>query len=446
VVFILATTNPSKVLPTVRSRTQHFAFRLLDDAVIDALIDDVASAVGASLDESAKAYVRNRGGGSARDTLSFLEQVLALGGVPSDGGQGAAALAEAIEARDLARAVDVVSKAFAAGVEAGELLADTVGWLADRFVELARQGARGAELARYSRPLEALGRLGASLRDALDPNVVVLAGIAEAIAPDERLAVLEREVRSLAERLAALEPGAPVVGVPAAGAAGTLSAALTETAEEPRLRVTPVGSPSPSTQARVPPSEPSALARIRRGRSGAGTGPQRTVSVADEPARGEPPAEAPRAAAEPEVVVPPLGVEERRRRLQADWYDQVIERAPRDLRALLEHVRVGVRDGAIVLLCDQRPVGERLAPRLGEVSALLDTALLDGPLTLVVESAPAETAPTPSLASDRSEEPDGEDVAEDVAEEAAAAPAVDLSEPVIETNLRSVFGEVRRLR
>jgi len=446
VVFILATTNPSKVLPTVRSRTQHFAFRLLDDAVIDALIDDVACAVGSSLDEEAKAYVRRRGGGSARDTLSVLEQVLALGGVPSDGGQGAAALAEAIEARDLARAVDVVSEAFAAGVEASELLADTVGRLADRFVELARQGARGAELARYSRPLEALGRLGASLRDALDPSVVVLAGIAEAIAPDERIAALEREVRSLAERLAALERGALVVGVPTAGAAGTLSAALTETAEEPRVRAAPVGSPTPSTEARVPPPEPSALARIRRGRSGAGAGPQRTVSVADEPARGEPPAEAPRAAAEPEVAVPALGVEERRRRLQADWYDRVIERAPRDLRALLEQVRVGVRDGAIVLLCDQRPVGERLAPRLGEVSALLDTALLDGPLTLVVESAPAETAPTPSPASDRSEELDGEDIAEDVAEEAAAAPAVDLSEPVIETNLRSVFGEVRRLR
>jgi hypothetical protein len=59
-----------------------------------------------------------------------------------------------------------------------------------------------------------------------------------------------------------------------------------------------------------------------------------------------------------------------------------------------------------------------------------------------VESARAKTVPKPSPASDRFEELDGEDVAEDV----AAAPAVDLSESVIETNLRSVFKEVRHLR
>jgi len=54
--------------------------------------------------------------------------------------------------------------------------------------------------------------------------------------------------------------------------------------------------------------------------------------------------------------------------------------------------------------------------------------------------------PKPSPASDRFEDLDGEDVAEDVAEDVVAAPAVDLSEPVIETNLRSVFKEVRHLR
>jgi len=84
------------------------------------------------------------------------------------------------------------------------------------------------------------------------------------------------------------------------------------------------------------------------------------------------------------------------------------------------------------------------------VSVLLDAMLLDGPLTLVVESARAKTVPKPSPASDRSEELDGEDIAEDIAEDVAedvvAAPAVDLSEPVIETNLRSVFKEVRHLR
>lgn len=202
VVFILATTNPAKVLATVRSRTQHFAFRLLDDASVDALVAEVLEALGASLSDEALAYVRRRGGGSARDTLSVLEQVLALGGVVNDAADGAVALAQAIADGDLASAVRIASDAFEGGIDPTELVADTVGDLGRRFVAEALAGARGAELARLSRPLETLGRLGAGLRDALDPQVVVLAGLAEALAPDARLSALEARVAALEADLA----------------------------------------------------------------------------------------------------------------------------------------------------------------------------------------------------------------------------------------------------
>src|SRR3546814_9493243 len=81
VVFILATTDPQKVLPTIRSRTQHFEFHLLP---ADELADHVRSIIadaGLDLGEDAVEHVVRQGGGSARDTLSAPDQVAAMGGV-----------------------------------------------------------------------------------------------------------------------------------------------------------------------------------------------------------------------------------------------------------------------------------------------------------------------------------------------------------------------------
>src|ERR1700691_2585890 len=72
VVFVLATTDPQKVLPTIRSRTQHYEFRLLSSAVLGDLLREVNGK--AALDvppEGVEAAVR-RGHGSARDALSAL--------------------------------------------------------------------------------------------------------------------------------------------------------------------------------------------------------------------------------------------------------------------------------------------------------------------------------------------------------------------------------------
>ena len=81
VVFVLATTDPQQVLPTIRSRTQHFIFELLP---MDELADHVRWVIedaGLDLDEDAVQHVLRVGGGSARDTLSALDQVAAMGGV-----------------------------------------------------------------------------------------------------------------------------------------------------------------------------------------------------------------------------------------------------------------------------------------------------------------------------------------------------------------------------
>src|SRR5690606_9915082 len=98
VVFVLATTDPQKVLPTIRSRTQHFTFHLLP---ADELADHVRWVIddaGLDVDDAAIEHVLRAGGGSARDTLSALDQA-AAGGV-SDAGDHAEVLTEAVVASD----------------------------------------------------------------------------------------------------------------------------------------------------------------------------------------------------------------------------------------------------------------------------------------------------------------------------------------------------------
>ena len=80
VVFVLATTEPQKVVPTIRSRTQHFQFHLLPADVLAEHVRSVIVDAGLDVDDDAIEYVLRQGGGSARDTLSALDLVAAAGG------------------------------------------------------------------------------------------------------------------------------------------------------------------------------------------------------------------------------------------------------------------------------------------------------------------------------------------------------------------------------
>ena len=79
--FVLATTDPQKVLPTIRSRTQHFEFQLLSSHELTDYVRWIADDAGLTVDDEGVAHVVRQGRGSARDTLSALDQVVAAGGV-----------------------------------------------------------------------------------------------------------------------------------------------------------------------------------------------------------------------------------------------------------------------------------------------------------------------------------------------------------------------------
>src|ERR1700712_2661483 len=109
--FVFATTEPDRVLQTIRSRTHHYAFRLVPPAVLRGHLAWVAEQEGVPVEDSVLPRVVRAGAGSVRDSLSVLDQLLAGSGP---------------EGLTYDRAVALL------GVTDGVLLDDTVDALASR--------------------------------------------------------------------------------------------------------------------------------------------------------------------------------------------------------------------------------------------------------------------------------------------------------------------------
>ena len=223
VVFVLATTDPQKVPPTIRSRTQHLEFRLIGAETLHALLESVRDQAGLSVDEESVQAAVRRGRGSARDALSALDQVVASG--TSDAarpelssvilavGQGnvadvlvglSALLAGGWGPQQLAtELVDDLRQVFLAAL-APDLCAVSGPDLAE-FVALAESMG----LARVVRSMEILGRALVDMRDAPDAQVVLEIAVVRATRPD-----LDSGIEALTERVSALERGLASGGAP----------------------------------------------------------------------------------------------------------------------------------------------------------------------------------------------------------------------------------------
>ncbi len=212
VIFVLATTDPQKVLDTIRSRTQHFEFHLLGPEVLAALVADVAERAGVNLEPEALDVVVRRGHGSARDALSVLDQVAAAGGVESDAvevGDVVAAIAE----QDPNGALIKVAEAIQSGYDARRLGSEIVEYLRNGFLatrapslvqlapgELAQVAAHARSLgaAGVVRAMELIGAALIDMRDSPEPRItleVALVRLCAADLDDSRAAILERVER-----------------------------------------------------------------------------------------------------------------------------------------------------------------------------------------------------------------------------------------------------------
>jgi DNA polymerase-3 subunit gamma/tau len=328
VVFVLATTDPQKVLPTIRSRTQHYEFRLLGAEDLTEHVEWVIHDAGLDLGPDAVEYVVRQGGGSARDTLSALERVAAAGGVV-DEGESLTDLLDAVAAGDPGKALLAVSDAVSSGRDPRVLGEALLARLRDVFLQ--RMGAPlghlpPAEQARVqvwadqlgdratTRALEAVGDALLEMRQAPDPRIPLEVALVKLsrVDGDASLEALAARVAALEKALAgggppAATPVAPVPQDPVAEAPPAAASPRTPISSRPPLSpVAPAPAPSPAPTAPEsgaggPAAQARAALAAQRAERAA-RGPSATSAPAPAPAAAPPPPAAP---APKPVAAPP---------------------------------------------------------------------------------------------------------------------------------------------
>jgi len=365
VVFVLATTDPEKVAVPVRSRTQHFEFRLLDVGQLRELVQDVVGSAGIELDERALAAVVRDGRGSARDTLSVLEQVASAGGLRDDP-PVVDDLVEALVAHDAGAVLVAVAAAMRAGRDPRRLGAelvdrlrlcflsvlapDLVDCLDDERERIADQAKRWGPAA-TTRAIEVVGEALVDLRESVDSRVtleVALVRVARADLDSSPAALVDRIERLERAGTGQLPPAPPVVTPPAADAAEELRG-------------------SPSTRGEEPSSGPAALRRTLGALKGTASKPPPSPTPPSPTSQPVAPAPAEPAARVGEA--PPSGLPSVAE-VGAAW-DEVRSRLRPAARSRFANARVAAVDKAVVLAVENRFLQADCETRRAEVEAAL---------------------------------------------------------------------------
>ena len=154
--FVLATTEPYKLLDTIRSRTQRFDFHPVATEELAAYLGTIADREGYKTDPTALIAIARHAGGSVRDSLSLLEQVAALGSGKADVGGVRRALGladseaftritDAVAGQDARSALELVAELAAAGVDLRRFVSECLGFF--RGVFLAHYAPNLAEIS-----------------------------------------------------------------------------------------------------------------------------------------------------------------------------------------------------------------------------------------------------------------------------------------------------------
>ena len=242
VVFVLATTDPQKVLPTIRSRTQHFEFHLISDDVLASLLTEIAQSASLRLPEGALVQAVRRGRGSARDALSILDQVAASGVSEIGADQWLTSVIEALDAYDQRGVLLAVETAVRGGRDAQQLALDFIDRVRVGFLSLVSNGALDGGLELHTDELDALRQLGTArivramelighsivqMRDVPDPRITLEVAFLRLARPEDEISF-----EAVVERLDRLER--------------RIDSSPLETSSAPHTPPPPPPSPSPS--------------------------------------------------------------------------------------------------------------------------------------------------------------------------------------------------------
>ncbi|WP_405756356.1 MULTISPECIES: DNA polymerase III subunit gamma and tau [unclassified Streptomyces] len=243
--FIFATTEPEKVIGTIRSRTHHYPFRLVPPGTLRDYLGEVCGREGAKVEDGVLPLVVRAGAGSVRDSMSVMDQLLA--GAADEGVTYAMAtsllgytdgslldsVVDAFAAGDGAAAFEVVDRVVEGGNDPRRFVADLLERLRDLVILAAVPDA--GEKGLIDAPADVVERMqaqasvfgGAELSRAADLVNTGLTEMRGATSPRLQLELICARVllpaafddeRSFQARLDRLERGGFGVGTAAAGA------------------------------------------------------------------------------------------------------------------------------------------------------------------------------------------------------------------------------------
>ncbi len=171
--FIFATTEPEKVIGTIRSRTHHYPFRLVPPPVLENYLRQLCHSEKVEVGDGVLPLVVRAGGGSVRDTLSVLDQLIGGSDGKVDYEQAIGLLGftdtslldqcvDAIAARDGAACFEVVQRVVSSGHDPRRFVEDLLQRLRDLLI-LAVAGDQ-AQAALGSLPVDQLERMQVQAR------------------------------------------------------------------------------------------------------------------------------------------------------------------------------------------------------------------------------------------------------------------------------------------
>jgi DNA polymerase-3 subunit gamma/tau len=258
VVFVLATTDPHKVVATIRSRTQHLEFRLFNSDTLSSLLHEVRDHANLALDEPTLAAAVRMGRGSARDALSALDQVLATGSL-SDTTPPFDPLLGALASRDAVGTLSALAELSRLGWDSEQLAESLAAELRQAFLlqvapdasdaldidrERLTSWGRQLGLAGTVRALETVGRTLREMKGSPVPAVLLEVALVRLTRPeldtsvealDERLTRLERQASAT---MSSAPPATPAAATPVSRLARTESPA-TPSLSPPALESAP---------------------------------------------------------------------------------------------------------------------------------------------------------------------------------------------------------------
>ncbi|MEM9518062.1 MAG: DNA polymerase III subunit gamma/tau [Actinomycetota bacterium] len=268
VTWVLATTEPHKVVETIRSRCQVFQLTLLGAEEMADHVRWVIDDAELDVSEEAVEHVVAAGGGSVRDTLSALDRVVAAGGVV-EVDTTTETMIEAISTHDVAGALAAVGDATGRGRDPRTIGEAVLAGLRDAFLttmgappprlsptqrDRAESVAGSMSPAAMTRAMETLGTALVEMRQAPDPRVDLEVALVRLCRPaaDRSMDALSDRVEQLERRLAGADPGPSIVAL--SEAAPPVSAAVS--AVEPPETQAQAPAPTVDISAGHPPEPP----------------------------------------------------------------------------------------------------------------------------------------------------------------------------------------------